>query len=199
ERTSLDDILIGATPASPRMSQQFTPNKYDPTPPTVEAEWLQHRGDYGSTNYSPLDQINKGNAGQLKILWRWKTDNFGPAPEFYFKATPLMAKGVLYTTAGLSRHIAAIDARTGETLWTYRYDEKERKTYVPRQNSGRGVAYWSSPKRENDRIIFITPGFQLIALDVANGQPIHDFGNNGIVDLKKGLGVDPLTSTIGST
>jgi quinoprotein glucose dehydrogenase len=197
----LDGIRMGAPPASSRISLGFKPGIYDPTPPSVEAEWLQHRGDYASTNYSALDQINKENASQLKIAWRWKTENFGPAPEFYFKATPLMADGKLYTTAGLSRTVASIDAQTGETLWTYRHEEKERKPAVPRQNSGRGVAYWQSAGRKKDRIIYITPGFHLIALDAQTGKPVGDFGNNGIVDLKKGLGagVDPLEATIGST
>ena len=173
---------------SSRVSLRFTPNAYNSKPQTIEGEWLQHRGDYASTNYSSLDQINKENAKELKVVWRWKTDNFGASPEFYFKSTPLMAKGVLFTTAGLSRTVAAIDAENGETLWTFRYDEKERKAYVPRQNSGRGVAYWSSPEKGKDRVIYITPGFQLIALDAQSGHLIPDFGDNGVVDLKKGLG-----------
>ena len=197
----LDHITMGVPPALSRNSLAFTPTNFDPTPPSIEAEWLQHRGDCASTNYSGLDQITRDNVSHLKVVWRWKTDNFGPGPEFYFKATPLMANGVLYTTAGLSRTVAAIDAQTGETLWTYRYDEKQRKTSVPRQNSGRGVAYWASPDRSKDRIVYITPGFQLIALDANTGKPIAEFGSNGVVDLKKGLNqnIDLLTATIGST
>lgn len=195
-----DKTILGAAPPS-RVSMGFKPAISENKPKTIEADWPQHRGDFGSTNYSVLNQINETNAPQLKIAWRWKTDNFGPSPEYYFKSTPLMVKGVLYTTAGLSRSIAAIDAETGETLWTFRLDEKERKAYVPRQNSGRGVAYWSDEKGGKDRVVFISPSFQLVALDAQTGRPINDFGENGIVDLKKGLGshVDPLTSTIGST
>ncbi len=197
-KDELQNILLG-TP--PRVSLGFVPKVYDPKIPTIESEWLQHRGDYASTNYSSLDQINKENVHKLKIAWRWKTDNFGPGPEYYFKSTPLMAKGVLFTTAGLSRTVAAIDAENGETLWTFRFDEKERKSNVPRQNSGRGVAYWSAPAKGKDRVIYITPGFQLIALDARTGTLIPDFGDHGVVDLKKGLGshVDPLKATIGST
>jgi len=87
-------------------------------------EWLNNRGDLGSTSYSPLDQINRDNFDKLRIAWRWKSDNFGPTPEFYFRATPLMADGVLYTSAGLRRDVVAIDATTGETLWMYRLDEE---------------------------------------------------------------------------
>ena len=197
----LKTIPIGTPPASSRVSMQFKPAEYKAKPTTIEGDWRQHRGDFASSNYSSLDQINKDNAKNLKVAWRWKTDNFGASPEFYFKSTPLMVNGILYTTAGLSRTVAAIDAENGETLWTFRFDEKERKTYVPRQNSGRGVAYWASPSTGKDRVIYITPSFQLVALDAQTGHLISDFGDKGIVDLKKGLdqSVDPITTTIGST
>ena len=89
-------------------------------------EWRFYAGDGGSTKYSALDQINRDNVKNLRIAWRWKTDNFGPNPEFYYEATPLMVKGVLYTTAGYRRAVAAIDAATGETVWTYRMDEGQQ-------------------------------------------------------------------------
>lgn len=197
----LSTISIATPLASSRISMQFVPLEIKEKVKTIEGDWRQHRGDYASTNYSPLEQINKHNAKDLKIAWRWKTDNFGPSPEFYFKVTPLMANGILYTTAGSNRSVAAVDGETGETLWTFRFDEKERKNYVPRQNSGRGVAYWTSPDNRSDRIIYITPSYQLIALDAKTGRLISDFGNGGVVDLKLGLGpdVDPQSATVGST
>jgi len=196
----LAKIKIGTSPAS-RVSMSFRPKVQDQKPKTFEGEWKQHRGDLGSANYSNLEQINASNAKDLKIAWRWKTDNFGSTPEFYYKATPLMVKGVLYTTAGMSRTVAAIDGETGETLWIYRFDDGERKAFVPRQNSGRGLAYWTAPDGQKDRIFFISPGFQLVCLDPKTGQPITDFGDLGVVDLKKGLGehVNHLTSPVGST
>src|SRR5581483_11126423 len=123
---------------------------------------------------------NRDNVSKLRIAWRWKADNFGPTPEFYFRVTPLMADGVLYTTAGIRRTVVAIDAATGETLWMYRLDEGARGTSAPRRSSGRGVAYWraaapadasnaatgaSGAPREAARILVISPGFQLVALD----------------------------------
>ena len=196
----LAKFRIGSPPASTRMSIQFIPKVENKGERSVEAEWIQHRGDYASTNYSPLAQINRENVKNLKILWRWKSDNFGPGPEYYFKVTPLMVNGILFTTAGTSRSVVAIDAETGETLWVFHYDERERQPYVPRQNSGRGVAYWKAPDG-HDRILYITPGYQLIALSAKTGQKITEFGRQGVVDLKKGLGpeIDPITSTSGST
>jgi len=160
-------------------------------------EWLNNRGDLASTGYSPLDQINRDNVAKLTIVWRWKSDNFGPTPEFYYRVTPLMADGILYTSAGLRRDVIAIDAATGETLWMYRLDEGPRGAIAPRRNSGRGVAYWRSDSpAEPSRVLTITPGFQLVALDARTGVPIPSFGNHGSVDLKVGLPrVDELPKT----
>ena len=198
-KSELDHLLFGPAPKE-KITYKYAVGQPEKKVETIEGDWSQHRGDYASTNYSSLDQINASNVKQLKAAWRWKTDNFGPKPEYYFKVTPLMVNGILYTTAGSRRTVAALNPMTGETLWTYRLDEGERTIYVPRQNSGRGVSYWSNPGGR-DRILYITPGYQLVALDAINGQLILEFGNNGIVDLKKGLGehIDPVTTPIGST
>src|SRR5689334_17543295 len=86
-------------------------------------EWPAYGADPGDTHYSALDQINAGNFGKLQIAWRFKTENFGPRPETNFEATPLMVKGVVYTTAGTRRAAVAIDAATGETLWMHSENE----------------------------------------------------------------------------
>src|SRR4051812_8388646 len=151
-------------------------------------EWLSNRADAASTSYSPLTQINRDNVSKLRIAWRWKSDNFGPTPEFYYRVTPLMADGVLYVTAGVRRTVVAIDATNGETLWIYRLDEGARGTSGPRRHSGRGVAFWrSTVAGEASRIYTISPGFQLIALDARTGREVTTFGQHGVVDLKTGL------------
>ncbi len=113
-----------------------------------DGEWLSYGGDGGNTKYSSLDQIHRGNVAQLEIAWRWKTHNFGPHPETDYQVTPLMVNGVLYGTAGYRRTAMAIDAATGETLWTYRMDGGVRWRDAPRRNSGRGVAYWTDGVKE---------------------------------------------------
>jgi glucose dehydrogenase len=89
-------------------------------------EWRYYGGDAGSTKYSPLDQINKDNVKDLKIVWRWKAENLGPRPDFNFEATPLMVNGVLYTTAGSRRDAVAIDGETGETYHASRVPNRVR-------------------------------------------------------------------------
>ena len=165
----------------------------------VMVEWLHHRGDAHSTNYSPLDQIDAANAEDLEIAWRWKSDNFGPTPWSNYQVTPLMARGVLYVTAGARRAVVAIDASTGETLWMYRLDEGARGDAAPRKGPGRGVAFHRDGEKET--VFVITPGYQLVALDAGTGLPRETFGSQGMVDIKLHLDqeIDPATAPIGAS
>jgi quinoprotein glucose dehydrogenase len=97
-----------------------------------------------------------------------------------------MVGGVLYTTGGTRRAVIALDAKSGELIWTHRYPEGTRGANAPRQLSGRGVSYWTDGRGDN-RILYVTPGYRLIALNAKTGQPIPSFGKDGVVDLKVGV------------
>ena len=109
-------------------------------------EWRTYGADLGNTHYSPADQINASNFSKLEMAWHFKTDNLGPRPEFQYEGTPLMANGILYATGGTRRAVFALDAATGELLWTHSEREGERGASAPRQLSGRGLAYWTDSK-----------------------------------------------------
>ena len=160
-------------------------------------EWPTYGADLANTRYRPLDQINASNFNKLEIAWRFKTDNLGPRPEYKLEGTPLMVKGVLYTTAGSRRAVVALDAGTGELLWTHSEQEGARGSNAPRQLSGHGVAYWTDGKEE--RILYVTPGYRLVALDAKTGVPVPSFGKNGVIDLKQDddQEIDLLTGDIG--
>jgi quinoprotein glucose dehydrogenase len=146
-------------------------------------EWRTYGGDLRSTRYAPFDQINARNFSSLEVAWRFKADSLGPRPEFNFQATPLMIDGVLYLTAGTRRAAVALDAATGEMLWMHSLNEGKRGESAPRQLSGRGVSYWTD-RRGDHRILFVTPGYQLVCLNAKTGVPVSRFGHGGIVDLK---------------
>ncbi len=152
---------------------------------TKTGDWKFYGADSGTTKYSALDQITAANVKELKIAWQWSARNFGKRPDFNWEVTPLAVNGVLYFTAGIRRDAMAVDGATGETLWMYRLDEGPRGAVVARQMN-RGLAYWSDGKAD-ERIIMISPGYQMIALNAKNGTPIAGFGGNGIVDLTKDL------------
>jgi quinoprotein glucose dehydrogenase len=145
--------------------------------------WPTYGGDLANTRYSALDQINAENFSKLNVAWRFKTDSFGPRPEFKFESTPLMVNGRLFSTAGTRRAVVALDAATGELLWMHSQHEGARGQAAPRQLSGRGLAYWTDGKQE--RILYVTPGYRLVALDARTGGLVAGFGSNGVVDLKR--------------
>jgi quinoprotein glucose dehydrogenase len=166
-----------------------------------QGEWRVYGGDPGHTRYSPLDQIDEGNVGDVEVAWRWNARNYGPNPFIGSSTTPLMVGGVLYATAGMRRGVVAIDAGTGETLWSWRMDEGERLRSAPRANPGRGVSYWSDGTGD-DRILVVTPGYHLVALDARTGAVVTAFGTEGTVDLmnehrtREGI---PLVGSIGAS
>ena len=149
-----------------------------------DQEWRTYGGDLASTHYSPLDAINHDNFNDLEIAWEFDTSNFGISPEFNFQSTPLMVNRTIYTTAGSRRAVVALDALTGEILWVSRIDEGARASNAPRKLSGRGLAWWDDGSKMG-RIIYVTPGYQMIALNAETGARLKDFGLEGIVDLKQ--------------
>jgi quinoprotein glucose dehydrogenase len=158
------------------------------TPPLATAqtgatngEWPAYGGDGGGMRYSSLDQINAGNIKDLEVAWVWKADSLLPNAIATSETTPLMVDGVLYFSMEQRRVVIAADAGTGETLWMYRLDEGDRFVAAPRKVH-RGVSYWSDGNGD-DRIVFATPGYNLVALDAHSGQPVASFGNNGVVDM----------------
>ena len=171
-------VFVG-TPAPRQFSAQGQPS-------TKNGEWPHYTADLKGTRYSPLDQITGANFNKLEVAWRFKTDNLGPFPEFKLEGTPLMVKGVLYTTAGTRRSVIALDGKTGELIWSHSLREGKRAAVAPRQLSGRGVSYWTDGKGD-ERVVYVTTGFRLVELNAKTGALVSSFGTNGILDLKVGV------------
>lgn len=166
-------------------------------PAPRDHEWPAYGADLASTRYAPLDQIDAENFEELEIAWRLKTDFLGPRAEYTFQSTPLMVDGVVYSTAGTRRAVIALDAQTGEMLWMHSEHEGARGKAAPRRYSGRGLSYWSDGTE--GRILYVTPGYQLVSLDAKTGRLSPGFGLDGLVDLMKDFDqeVDPLSGAVG--
>ena len=154
-------------------------------------EWRYLGGDAGHTRAAPqLSQINAANFADLEVAWTWRGDNFGPNVEYTFRSTPLFVDGVLFTVVGQRRQVVAIDAASGETLWTFREPETMRYLRSPRTDFGKGVAY---AERDGAGVVLVTsPAYFLWALDARTGLPLEDWGaptgvaefsQTGVVDL----------------
>jgi quinoprotein glucose dehydrogenase len=160
------------------------------------AEWPAYGGDQGGRRYSPLTQITPVNVNRLKAAWTYRTgdvsDGKGEIPsKTAFEGTPILVDGTLYFPTPFNR-IIALDPETGAERWIY--DPKiDLKGHYANQLVSRGVAHWHDSAAPDDgpcgaRIFAATNDARLIALDARTGHPCADFGDAGIVDLKRGVG-----------
>ena len=166
----------------------------------VVGEWRAYNGNYASTRYSPLDQINKDTVKNLKVVWRQsltpdavKEGREGvPPPPANNETTPLMVGGLVYFSTGIGG-VAALDAATGKVVWHVDSSVfNAPATAVLDPDSGRalagsatrGVAYWTDGRDE--RILALIGGRYLTALNAKTGKRYANFGESGEVDLRKG-------------
>ena len=149
-------------------------------PLPANSEWLGYANDLASTRYVPFDQINAANFNKLQVAWTFNSNSLGPRPDVDWQSTPIIAKGRLFTTAGSRRDVVALNPATGEQLWLYVKDEGARMG--SRGGPGFGCSYWTDGTAE--RVLFVTPGYQMISLDAKTGIPDPVFGKDGIVDLR---------------
>ena len=153
--------------------------------PRADQEWPVYGGTQENTKYSPLDQINRDNVDQLEVAWVYHAGDEG----YTIETNPLVIDGVLYATSP-SVNAFALDAATGEEIWTFDpyADGPDAENRPSRSGAvSRGVAYWEDG---DDRRIFFGIGPYLYALDAQTGRLMPDFGRDGMVELLKGLGRD---------
>jgi quinoprotein glucose dehydrogenase len=158
------------------------------TPVVAMQEWPVYGGDPHGMKYSPLADITRDSVRQLQPAWEWRPnekalEQYGTRPG-NFQNTPLMIDNVLYVSTPYNR-VVALDAETGRELWAF--DPKPYEDGQPPNGAGfvhRGLAAW----RDGDNLrVFINSRYRLIALDARTGQTIRAFGEDGVVDLTKGL------------
>jgi quinoprotein glucose dehydrogenase len=154
-------------------------------------DWPTYGHDPGGQRFSPLSAINRANVKLLKVAWTFRTGDAYVPPRgskpTQFEATPLYVDGTLFLGTPLGR-IIALDPTTGKQRWSYDSHINKDKGYGDFAN--RGVSTWKSPSGQ--RLIYIaTIDARLIAVDAASGKPSTTFGDNGIVDLRHGLRINP--------
>jgi len=165
---------------------------------TAASDWRDYLGGPDSAHYSPLKQIDRGNAGKLQVAWTFQTqDNLS------YVFNPLVVDNTAYVIAK-SGNLVALDAATGKEIWTHTFERPSPPSGAsgaPRAGifrfggamaGARGLNYWES-KDHSDRRILVAVYNQLQEIDARTGKLIESFGNKGYVDLRVGLGRDPAT------
>ena len=152
--------------------------KSDPLP--HRADWPVYGGQPEGDHYSPLSQINRSNVQRLKQAWK-----FDAAEEGGLETNPIIVGRILFAYTATQK-VIALEASTGKLLW--KFDSGLHNT-----QPSRGLAYWSDGR--HGRILAGVMNY-LYALDADSGKVIPSFGEQGRIDLRKGLRGDYLSQSI---
>jgi alcohol dehydrogenase (cytochrome c) len=135
--------------------------------------WLTYSGNYSGNRYSALQQIDRSNAGKLKLTWMYQTNDLNQ-----FEASPLVADGVMYISEPPS-NAAALDLRTGRPLWLYRRAiPSDVRACCGQVNRGLAIL--------GDTVYLATLDAHLLALDAKTGHLLWD---TTVADYKLGYSI----------
>src|SRR5215475_16185945 len=161
----------------------FRPVTYETLLNPSPSDWLHWRRTYDGWGYSPLDQINRQNVGQLQMAWSWAMDDTGAN-----EATPLVYNGIMYlpNPRGV---IQALDAATGDLIWQYRPQIARsstpapagggEQTAIPRLAQGNAAAGEGRGIQRNvaiygDKLFATTGDAHIVAIDARTGEKVWD-------------------------
>lgn len=203
-------VLWGTALAQPdRVLAALPAATHPPGTQAVGDDWPAWGGTEAGERFSTLNQINPANVGKLQRVWLAHTKDLPNSPmrqgKYSPETTPIKIGNRLYLCSAMNV-LLALDARTGREIW--RYDPKVPDAAIPYGATCRGVAFYDGtgpavasvpsstpapkPASRSDaclpRVIEATLDARLIAVDAATGRPCANFGINGQVDTKLGLG-----------
>ncbi len=156
-----------------------------------EGGWPYYGNDAGGSRYSPLIQIDTSNLDRLEIAWQFRTGELGQdarqGHRLTFQATPVLWDGKLYLSTAFGEAMA-VDAANGDEIWRFNSE-------VPRdmgfgEVASRGVTVWEDdivdPSSACAARVFMGNILgRLYALDARTGLPCDDFGEQGMVDMRR--------------
>lgn len=164
------------------------------------ADWAAWGGNDKGQRFGALDDITPANVGKLQVAW---TAHTGELPQSTGSGaedqnTPLQIGNQLIVCTAYGT-VISFNVDTGKENWRHVSGGE-----IPAWQRCRGVAYFNAstagfvaqepdgatPDRaaSPERVFVPTVDGRLIALDITNGQPVAGFGDNGVVDLKTGMG-----------
>lgn len=121
-------------------------------------DWPAPAGTLENHAFSPLAQIHTGNIAELVPVWIYSTGVEGA-----LETSPIVVGNTLYATTAGGR-VVALNAATGEELWTF--DPEPAVVTLCCGPVNRGVSVW------RDRVYVSSLDARLIALDARTGRPV---------------------------
>ena len=153
-----------APPAHAQSDDDFTPVTDAMLQQPADGDWLTWRRTLDGWGYSPLDQIDTDNVGELRMVWtRGLTDGFQ-------SGTPLAYDGVMYMP-NPNDVIQALDAATGDLIWEHRRDipdDAGEYLFGALASNNRNIAIYGR------LIIDTTVDDHIHALDAATGEMVWE-------------------------
>lgn len=160
-------------------------------------DWPVYGGSAENIKYSSLQQIDTTNVSQLKVAWVYHSENSDSSRYGIMECNPLIIGNTLYGVSPKMK-LFAVDAATGVEKWHFDpADSVANKSWHRNSvNMNRGVTYWSEG---SDKRIIYTVGPVVFAVNAETGKLVPDFGKDGGIDLRKGLGRDEKDLSISPT
>jgi len=150
-------------------------------------DWPVYLGDNASSQYSSADQITPQNVSQLEVAWTFDAGGVPTGAYSLLECNPLAINGVVYLTSAKLK-LYALNGSTGAKQWMFdpiKTLNQSLDTPITASGVNRGLTYWSG--KGGDRLVYVVTHY-LLAVDPLTGTLIKSFGDEGKVDLKKGLG-----------
>ena len=138
-------------------------------------DWLRSHGNHSSNRFSDLKQINLSNISKLDVAWIYEFDEI----KRDIQANPIFADNKIFMPT-TSNEIIALNYKNGEQLWKHKINGTPAR---------RGLIYWLNNKYGSR--LYLCAEKQLLSINPEDGSLIKDFGNNGIVNLKRRCKVSP--------
>lgn len=149
-----------------------------------EANWAHYLGDKQSSQFKFHDEINEQNVKQLKVAWTYEAGIVDTNNTTQIQTNPLVIDGIVYGSSAKLK-LFALDAATGDELWVFNPVEEYLDSY--RTGVCRGLAY---VQEGTEGKLLYAAGSDLFAINAKTGRPYQEFGTNGKVNLRKGLGMN---------
>ncbi|MEC8886789.1 MAG: membrane-bound PQQ-dependent dehydrogenase, glucose/quinate/shikimate family [Pseudomonadota bacterium] len=159
----------------------------------ADADWQYYGRDEHATRYSPLNQITPENVKNLEVAWTYRTGDVPKGDQenkWAAETTPIKVGNAMYLCSA-TNNIIKLDAATGQKIWEHKSGVKYES--IPYTAACKGVTYYQSPNIAqgqpcHEKLIVGTLDMRLLAVDAQTGQSCAGFGQNGQVDLSKGMG-----------
>ncbi|KKB12521.1 pyrrolo-quinoline quinone [Devosia geojensis] len=160
-------IAVISAPALAQDTREYSPVTDEMLLDPPAEDWLTFRGAYNNQGYSKLDLINKDTVSDLQLAWAW------PMAEAGIQETaPLIHDGILFLQTN-NNIVEALDAKTGDRIWTYRHALPELPASWSYQlNQARRQK--NSIALYQDKVVLTTADAKIVVLNALDGKVVWE-------------------------